>query len=91
MDKSTSSLVAGILIGAVVATGGFSLFLSGQKFSNIAGSSQMVLKLGHALDINHPVHKGMEFMKERLEELSDGSVTMNIYPGSSTRFRSAVY
>ena len=42
----------------------------------------MVLKLGHALDTNHPVHKGMEFMKERLEELSDGSVTMNIYPGS---------
>ena len=82
MNKSTSSLVAGILIGAVVATGGFSLFLSGQKSSIGAGSSQMVLKLGHALDTNHPVHKGMEFMKERLEELSDGSVTMNIYPGS---------
>jgi len=82
MNKSTSSLVAGILIGAVVATGGFSLFLSGQKSSIAAGSSHMVLKLGHALDINHPVHKGMEFMKARLEELSDGSVTMNIYPGS---------
>jgi len=82
MNKSTSSLVAGILIGAVVATGGFSLFLSGQKSSIGSGSSQMVLKLGHALDTNHPVHKGMEFMKERLEELSDGSVTMNIYPGS---------
>ena len=82
MNKSTSSLVAGILIGAVVATGGFSLFLSGQKSSIGAGSSHMVLKLGHALDTNHPVHKGMEFMKERLEELSDGSVTMNIYPGS---------
>ena len=82
MNKSTSSLVAGILIGAVVATGGFSLFLSGQKSSIGAGTSQMILKLGHALDTNHPVHKGMEFMKARLEELSDGSVTMNIYPGS---------
>ena len=82
MNKSTSSLVAGILIGAVVATGGFSLFLSGQKSSIGAGSSHIVLKLGHALDTNHPVHKGMEFMKERLEELSDGLVTMNIYPGS---------
>ena len=82
MNKSTSSLVAGILIGAVVATGGFSLFLSGQKSSTDADSAKVVLKLGHALDTNHPVHKGMEFMKERLEELSDGSVTMNIYPGS---------
>lgn len=82
MNKSTSSLVAGILIGAVVATGGFSLFLSGQKSSTNAGSAQLVLKLGHALDTNHPVHKGMEFMKERLEKLSAGSVTMNIYPGS---------
>jgi tripartite ATP-independent transporter DctP family solute receptor len=82
MNKSTSSLVAGILIGAVAATGGFSLFLSGQKSSTGAGSAQIVLKLGHALDTNHPVHKGMEFMKERLEELSAGSVTMNIYPGS---------
>jgi tripartite ATP-independent transporter DctP family solute receptor len=82
MNKSTSSLVVGILIGAVAATGGFSLFLSGQKSSTGAGSAQIVLKLGHALDTNHPVHKGMEFMKERLEELSAGSVTMNIYPGS---------
>ena len=82
MNKSMSSLVAGILIGAVVATGGFSLFLSGQKSSIGVDSAKMVLKLGHALDTNHPVHKGMEFMKERLEELSDGSVTMNIYPGS---------
>ena len=82
MNKSTSSLIAGILIGAVVATMGFSLFLHNQKSAATTGSAQMVLKLGHALDTNHPVHKGMEYMKERLEELSGGSVTMNIYPGS---------
>ena len=82
MNKSTSSLIAGILIGAVVATMGFSLFLHNQKSAAATGSAQMVLKLGHALDTNHPVHKGMEYMKERLEELSGGSVTMNIYPGS---------
>ena len=82
MNESTSSLIAGILIGAVVATMGFSLFLHNQKSAAATGSAQMVLKLGHALDTNHPVHKGMEYMKERLEELSGGSVTMNIYPGS---------
>ena len=42
----------------------------------------MVLKLGHSLDTSHPVHKGMVFMKERLEELSEGGVTIDIYPSS---------
>jgi tripartite ATP-independent transporter DctP family solute receptor len=42
----------------------------------------MVLKLGHGLDTGHPVHRAMEFMKQRLEELSSGSVTIDIYPSS---------
>ncbi|MHC5144468.1 MAG: TRAP transporter substrate-binding protein, partial [Planctomycetota bacterium] len=29
-----------------------------------------------------PVHQGMEFMKQRLEELSGGKVTIDIYPSS---------
>ena len=49
----------------------------------------MVLKLGHGLDTGHPVHRAMEFMKERLEVLSSGNVTIDIYPssvlGSETR------
>jgi tripartite ATP-independent transporter DctP family solute receptor len=42
----------------------------------------MVLKLGHGLDTGHPVHKAMEFMRQRLEELSGGTVTIDIYPSS---------
>ena len=81
MNKSTSFFVGGILIGALLATGGFSLYLRGQK--DLGGArGQQVLKLGHALDTAHPVHLAMEFMKERLEALSGGSVTMNIYPSS---------
>lgn len=41
-----------------------------------------MLKLGHGLDTGHPVHKAMERMKERLEELSDGSASIDIYPSS---------
>ena len=82
MNKSASLLVAGILIGAVLATAVFSLFLSAQKSVGTSGTQQMVLKLGHALDTRHPVHKGMEFMKQRLEALSGGSVTIDIYPSS---------
>ena len=39
-----------------------------------------VLKLAHALDITHPVHKGMVVMAEKLNELSDGRMRVDIYP-----------
>jgi tripartite ATP-independent transporter DctP family solute receptor len=81
MSKGVSFFIAGILVGSFLATAGFSLFLRGQKASS-GGQRQMVLKLGHSLDTAHPVHLAMEFMKKRLEELSGGSVTIDIYPSS---------
>ena len=39
-----------------------------------------VLKLAHGLDPTHPVHKGMEFMAQRLAEKSKGQLTIDIYP-----------
>jgi tripartite ATP-independent transporter DctP family solute receptor len=39
-----------------------------------------VLKLAHALDTGHSVHKGMVFMGERLEHYSDGKMRVDIYP-----------
>ncbi|QIA08661.1 TRAP transporter substrate-binding protein [Draconibacterium halophilum] len=39
-----------------------------------------VLKLAHGLDPTHPVHKGMEFMAERLAEKSGGKLIIDIYP-----------
>ncbi|WP_246070108.1 TRAP transporter substrate-binding protein [Mangrovivirga cuniculi] len=39
------------------------------------------IKLGHALDTSHPVHKGMVYMAERLKEKSGGKLTIKIYPG----------
>ena len=43
-------------------------------------SNVTYLKLGHGLDISHPVHKGMVYMAERLEEKSGGTLQMEIYP-----------
>ncbi len=40
----------------------------------------MVLKLAHALDTEHSVHKGMVYMGERLEHYSGGKMSMDIYP-----------
>ena len=38
------------------------------------------IKLGHGLDITHPVHKAMVFMAQRLEEKSNGTMLLDIYP-----------
>lgn len=73
--------VGGILVGALLAAAGFSLYLKGQKATR-GDHSQIVLKLGHGLDTSHPVHLAMEFMKGRLEALSGGNVTIDIYPSS---------
>jgi len=44
-------------------------------------SKVTVLKLAHALDIVHPVHRGMVFMSEKIEEHSNGKMRIDIYPG----------
>ncbi|MCO6490767.1 MAG: TRAP transporter substrate-binding protein [Phaeodactylibacter sp.] len=38
------------------------------------------LKLAHGLDNAHPVHKGMEYMAERVAEKSGGRLQIEIYP-----------
>ncbi len=39
-----------------------------------------VIKLGHALNADHPVHKAMVYMAERVSEKSDGRLRIDIYP-----------
>jgi tripartite ATP-independent transporter DctP family solute receptor len=38
------------------------------------------LKLGHGLDPSHSVHKAMVYLSERLETISNGSMTVDVYP-----------
>ena len=38
------------------------------------------LRMAHALDVTHPVHKGMAYMAKRVNELSDGKLNIKIYP-----------
>ncbi len=86
MNKGASMFVGGILVGAFLSAVGFSVFLRGQRLAGPDKSggvaNQMVLKLGHGLDTAHPVHVAMEFMKTRVEELSAGQVTIDIYPSA---------
>jgi len=46
-----------------------------------AAKGEINLKLGHALDINHPVHKAMEFWADTLKKETDGRIIIKIYPG----------
>ena len=57
------------------------LIILGIFLSSCGGTEkEKVLKLAHGLDISHPVHKGMAYMAERLEEKSGGKLTIQIYP-----------
>lgn len=43
-------------------------------------SKTKYLKLGHALNVDHPVHKAMVFMADRVKEKSKGKLQIEIYP-----------
>ena len=82
MSKSTSLFVSGLLFGVLLATAGFSVLRRYQRTSGGVGdNARVVLKLGHALDVGHPVHQAIDHMRKRLETLSDGEMTIDIYPG----------
>jgi TRAP-type C4-dicarboxylate transport system substrate-binding protein len=89
--RSVSFFAAGLLLGMLLSTVGFGLFLRLQKTAERnavlaggggGGQKQIVLKLGHALDTGHPVHAAMEHMAARLTELSGGAVSIDIYPSA---------
>jgi len=41
-----------------------------------------VLKMAHGLDVTHPVHIAMEYMAKRVDEKSDGTMRIDLYPSS---------
>ncbi|WP_373056648.1 TRAP transporter substrate-binding protein [Zunongwangia sp. H14] len=49
-------------------------------FSCEKDENTRVIKLGHGLDVTHPVHKAMLFMAERVAEKSGGKMQIDIYP-----------
>jgi tripartite ATP-independent transporter DctP family solute receptor len=48
--------------------------------SPASAKPSVVLKLGHGLDISHPVHQAMVFMAERVQERSGGHMRVEIFP-----------
>jgi tripartite ATP-independent transporter DctP family solute receptor len=56
-------------------------FVIRPKAGSKAGGRTIVIKLAHGLDEAHPVHQAMILMKQRLEELTDGKATIDLYSG----------
>ncbi|OHB51479.1 MAG: C4-dicarboxylate ABC transporter substrate-binding protein [Planctomycetes bacterium GWF2_42_9] len=56
----------------------FSLFITGCKTKE--NQPDVVLKLGHGLDVVHPVHRAMVFMADRVKEKSGGKMIVQIFP-----------
>lgn len=82
MSDRKSFFILGLLIGGLAATVAFALFLRARPAPASARPDRVTLKLAHSLDTGHPVHTALVFMKKRLEELSGGRATIDIYPGS---------
>ncbi len=69
MNLFRSKITLGVLLA-------FSLVFSACKKEE----KTKVIRLGHALDVSHPVHKAMKFMANRIEEKSNGQLKVDIYP-----------
>jgi tripartite ATP-independent transporter DctP family solute receptor len=56
------------------------LILCLSSVAQAAARPEVVLKLGHGLDIMHPVHKAMVFMAEKVKEKSAGRMRVEVFP-----------
>jgi tripartite ATP-independent transporter DctP family solute receptor len=54
------------------------LIISGCKQKE--NQPDVILKLGHGLDVIHPVHKAMVYMAEKVKEESGGKMIIEIFP-----------
>jgi tripartite ATP-independent transporter DctP family solute receptor len=82
MNRAASFATVGFAAGLLAATAGFALFVRGQGARSGTGPGAVVLKLGHGLDVSHPVHVAMDFMAKRVAEKSAGAVEIRIFPNS---------
>lgn len=81
--KAYSFLFVGLVTGALLAAAFFvGVIRRGKAAAPKSGDGApvIVLKLAHVLDQSHPVHAAMELMAKRMGELSNGTVTIQLFP-----------
>ncbi len=80
MEKRFSTRVSRLVFGGLVLLLAVAAGYAWHVRSTLSGDGGRVLKLGHGLPTDHPVHAAMSRMADRLDELSHGKLTMRIYP-----------
>ena len=74
MTKSVSYIVFASLVAVLAVSGGLA-FREHER-------EQGVFKMAHGLEDAHPIHQSLLFMKQRLSELSGGTIKLDIYPNA---------
>ena len=69
----------GLIVGSLLTTAALVPSIRAARAGNASG--RVVLKLGHVLPPSHAVHIAMEFMATRLDELSGGTVELQVFGG----------
>ena len=75
-----SNFIAGMLVGFFAALLILAWVVRGSQGGSDGAVRARVLKLGHGLPTEHPVHEAMQFMADRVRELSGGTLEIGIYP-----------
>ncbi len=71
-------MASSLRIGVVFLLAVFAFF----QASCSSEQEHTVLKMGHALPTDHPVHEAIVFFANRVAELSSGKIQVDIYPGA---------
>lgn len=87
MKRLVSLLLCGLMLLSMTACGGTSSSENGQPSGTstddpFADGPSYTLKLGHVQATTHPYHIGAEAFKSKVEDLTEGKVTVDIYPNS---------
>ena len=77
-SERTSRIIGGVLLALLLVSLGFAYHVCARQQGNDGGTR--ILKLGHGLPTDHPVHEAMMHMAERLAELSGGKLQIQVYP-----------
>ena len=81
MSNPLSWWILNILTTCFIATAIVALAIRTSGTSRGGSGDVRVLRLGHGLSADHPVHQAMVHMADRLKELSGGTLDLQIYPG----------
>jgi len=76
--KTSIGILFVILLMLVI--GIFFAFNSRHRQLTRSEKAERILKLGHGLPSEHPVHQAMVFLADRVRELSHGMLQIHIYP-----------